>query len=124
MKSVRKVAVITGASQGIGEGLVGEFLANNYLVVGTARSVKASQLPDYVTVPGDISDPKTAERVIDTAVERFGRVDTLVNNAGIFIGKPFTEYTIEDYRNVVAVNIEGFFHITQKAAAQMLKQGS
>lgn len=124
MKSVRKVAVVTGASQGIGEKLVQEFLAHGYLVVGTARSVKASQLPDYVTVPGDISDPKTAEKVIDTALARFGRIDTLVNNAGIFISKPFTEYTAEDYRSAFAVNVDGFFHITQRAAAQMLKQGS
>lgn len=124
MNKVRKVVIITGASQGIGEGLVREFLAHDYLVVGTARSVKASQLPDYVTVPGDISDPKTAQKVIDIALQRFGRIDTLVNNAGVFISKPFVEYTQADYDGAFGVNIGGFFHISQKAATQMLKQGS
>jgi NAD(P)-dependent dehydrogenase (short-subunit alcohol dehydrogenase family) len=80
--------------------------------------------PDVVAVPGDIGDPATAERVAKEAVSRFGRIDTLVNNAGIFIAKPFTDYTIDDFRAKIWTNLAGFFHITQRAVAQMLKQGS
>ena len=87
----RKAAVITGASQGIGAALVEAYRAHNYRVVATARFVKSSQDPDILAVPGDIADRKTAERVISEGVARFGRIDTLVNNAGVFIAKPFTE---------------------------------
>ena len=120
----QKVAIITGASQGIGEALVKGYRDRNFRVVATSRSIKPSSDPDILAVAGDIADPKTAERVVFKALERFGRIDTLVNNAGIFIAKPFTDYTDEDYANVLSINLSGFFHITQRAAKEMLKQGS
>jgi NAD(P)-dependent dehydrogenase (short-subunit alcohol dehydrogenase family) len=118
-----KVAIITGASRGIGAGLVDGFRQNGYAVVGTALAIPPSNLPDYLTVAGDIAQAETAERVVRAAVDRFGRVDSLVNNAGIFIGKPFTEYSVDDYAAVTAVNLAGFFHITQRAIRQMCEQG-
>lgn len=124
MSNERKVAIITGASQGIGAGLVKAYRDRGYRVVATSRNIKPTNDQDVVAVAGDIADPKTAEDVVGTAVARFGRVDTLVNNAGIFIGKPFTDYTAEDFNAKIATNVAGFFHITQRAAAQMLKQGS
>ncbi|MEI5011040.1 SDR family oxidoreductase [Streptomyces sp. PmtA] len=120
---VQKVAVVTGASQGIGAGLVAGYRELGYGVVATSRSIAASDDPEVVTVQGDIADRATAERVITAAVERFGRVDTLVNNAGIFIAKPFTEYTEDDYDAVLGVNLNGFFRITQLAVEHMLEQG-
>jgi NAD(P)-dependent dehydrogenase (short-subunit alcohol dehydrogenase family) len=92
--------------------------------VATSRSIKQGGDPDIIAVAGDIGDPATAERVVKEAVSRFGRVDTLVNNAGIFISKPFTDYTIDDFRSKIWTNLAGFFHITQRVAAEMLKQGS
>jgi NAD(P)-dependent dehydrogenase (short-subunit alcohol dehydrogenase family) len=124
MSNERKVAIVTGASQGIGAGLVKAYRDRGYRVVATSRSIKPTNDPDVVAVAGDIANPKTAEDVVGTAIARFGRVDTLVNNAGIFIGKPFTEYTAEDFEAKIATNVAGFFHITQRAAAAMLKQGS
>jgi NADP-dependent 3-hydroxy acid dehydrogenase YdfG len=97
MGTERKVAVITGASQGIGAGLVKAYRDRNYRVVATARSVKPSSDVDVLVVPGDIADRKTAERAISEGVKRFGRIDTLVNNAGVFIAKRFTQYTEADY---------------------------
>ena len=124
MSTERKVAIVTGASQGIGAGLVEGFLAKGYRVVANSRSIKPSDKPDLVTVAGDIADPQVAKRVVATAIEHFGRVDTLVNNAGIFVAKPFIEYTAEDLANVVAVNVAGFFHVSQQAGARMLSQRS
>jgi NAD(P)-dependent dehydrogenase (short-subunit alcohol dehydrogenase family) len=124
MRSERKVAVITGASRGIGSALVKAYRDGNYHVVATARSIKPSSDDDVLAVPGDIADRRTAERAISQGVARFGRVDTLVNNAGIFIAKPFTQYTESDYAAVLGVNLAGFFHITQLAIAEMEKQGS
>ena len=124
MGTEQKVAVITGASQGIGAALVKAYRDQNYRVVAVARSIKPSKDDGVLTVAGDIVDPKTAERAIFEGVKRFGRIDTLVNNAGIFIAKPFTQYTAEDYANVLGVNVAGFFHITQRAIAEMEKQGS
>jgi NAD(P)-dependent dehydrogenase (short-subunit alcohol dehydrogenase family) len=124
MGSEQKVAVITGASQGIGAALVKAYRDRNYRVVATARSIKPSNDDQVLAVAGDIADRKTAERVIAEAVARFGRVDTLVNNAGIFIAKPFTQYTEADYAAMLAVNLAGFFHITQLAVAEMEQQGS
>lgn len=124
MGTEQKVAVITGASQGIGAALVNAYRDRNYRVVATARSIKPSNDDQVLAVAGDIADPKTAERVIAEAVARFGRVDTLVNNAGIFVAKPFTQYTMEDYAAVLGVNLNGFFRITQLAIAEMEKQGS
>ncbi|MFF1634208.1 SDR family NAD(P)-dependent oxidoreductase [Leifsonia sp. NPDC058248] len=120
----RKVAVITGGSQGIGAGLVEAYRRLGYAVVANSRSIAASSDTSTVTVAGDISDPAVADKVIATAVGTFGRVDTLVNNAGIFIAKPFGEYTQDDYDNALRVNLGGFFHVTQKALAQMETQGS
>src|SRR6478752_3302516 len=109
----QKVAVITGASQGIGAALVKAYRDRGYHVVATARSVKRSSDADVFVVPGDIGERKTAERVIAEGLGRFGRIDTLINNAGIFIAKPFTQYTQADYAAVMGVNVTGFFHITQ-----------
>ena len=99
------------------------FRAFGYAVVGTALSMPPSEDPDYLTVEGDIANPDTAERVVEQALQRFGRIDTLVNNAGIYIGKAFTDYTVEDYAAITSVNLAGFFHITQRAIRQMEGQG-
>src|SRR5438132_13790401 len=109
MNTERKVAVITGASQGIGAGLVRGFLDRGYRVVANSRSIEPAASADMLNVAGDIVDPAVADRVIGGAVERFGRVDTLVNNAGIFIAKPFTEYTEADFAAKISVNLAGFF---------------
>jgi NAD(P)-dependent dehydrogenase (short-subunit alcohol dehydrogenase family) len=124
MSTERKVAIVTGASQGIGAGLVDGFLAKGYRVVANSRSIKPSTRPDRVSVAGDIADPEVAKKVVSTAIERFGRVDTLVNNAGIFVSKPFIEYTAEDFATVMSINVAGFFHVSQQAAARMLSQRS
>jgi len=123
MASESKVAVVTGASQGMGAALVEAFRARGYRVVATARSIKTTNDPDILAVPGDIADRKTAERAISASVERFGRIDTLVNNAGIFIAKPFTQYSEADFAVMLGVNLAGFFHITQLAIAEMEKRG-
>jgi NAD(P)-dependent dehydrogenase (short-subunit alcohol dehydrogenase family) len=123
MNTTRKVAVITGASQGIGAGLVGGFLERGYRVVANSRSIKPESSDNILSIAGDISDPKVAERVIRSTVEKFGRVDTLVNNAGVFVAKPFTEYTEADYDHVLRVNLNGFFHVSQRAIQQMLANG-
>jgi NAD(P)-dependent dehydrogenase (short-subunit alcohol dehydrogenase family) len=123
MGTEQKVAVITGASQGIGAALVKAYRDRNYRVVATARSIKPSQDDAILTVSGDIADRKTAERAISAGLDRFGRIDTLVNNAGIFIAKPFTQYSEADYAAILGVNISGFFHATQLAIAEMEKQG-
>ena len=114
-----KVAVITGASQGIGAALVAGYRRRGWRVVANARHIKPSQDPDVLTVDGDITQPATAERIIDGALERFGRLDTLVNNAGVYISKPFTDYTAEDYATIVGVNLTGFFWLTRRAIAEM-----
>lgn len=124
MRNEQKVVVITGASQGIGAGLVRAYRDRNYRVVATSRSIKPSADPDIHTVDGDISKPETADRIVREGIERFGRIDSLVNNAGVFLAKPFVEMTQEDYDHNLGVNVAGFFHITQRAAAEMLKQGS
>jgi NAD(P)-dependent dehydrogenase (short-subunit alcohol dehydrogenase family) len=120
----KKVAIITGGSQGIGAGLVEGYRRAGYAVVGTSRSIAASDEPDFLTVQGDIAQAETAQRVVDEATGRFGRVDSLINNAGLFIGKPFDEYTPEDFAAVTAVNLAGFFHITQRVVRTMLRQGT
>lgn len=124
MSSEHKVAIITGGSQGTGAGLVRAYRDRNYSVVATSRSIKQSDDPAVLAVSGDISDPETAERLVKETVSRFGRIDTLVNNAGIFIAKPFTEYTAQDFALKVATNVAGFFYITQRVVAEMLKKGS
>jgi NAD(P)-dependent dehydrogenase (short-subunit alcohol dehydrogenase family) len=122
MGSEQKVAVITGASQGIGAALVSAYRARNYRVVATALSIKPSNDDAVLAVSGDIADRKTAEQAISQGMARFGRIDTLVNNAGIYIGKPFTEYTEADFAAIVGVNVAGFFHMTQLAIAEMEKR--
>jgi NAD(P)-dependent dehydrogenase (short-subunit alcohol dehydrogenase family) len=124
MGAEQKVAIITGASQGIGADLVKAYRDRNYRVVANSRSIKPSSDPDILAVPGDIADPKTAERIVSQAMERFGRIDALVNNAGTFVAKPFTDYTDEDYLSVLAINLGSFFQVTKRVAAEMLKQGS
>ena len=124
MSTEHKVAVITGASQGIGAGLVRGFLDRGYRVVANSRSIRPDTSADVLTVAGDIADPAVADRVIGEAVARFGRVDTLVNNAGMFIAKPFTEYTEGDFASKISLNLAGFFHVTQRAIRQMLSQGN
>jgi len=119
----QKVAIVTGASRGIGAGLTNAFVRAGYAVVATSRSIRASTEPEVVAVPGDIAEAETAQRVAEQALNRFGRIDTLINNAGLFIGKPFTDYTADDYAALTQVNLAGFFHITQRAARQMVDQG-
>ncbi|HWA51090.1 MAG TPA: SDR family oxidoreductase, partial [Dongiaceae bacterium] len=97
---------------------------HGYRVVANSRSIKPGNDPQVLNVAGDIADPAVAERVVQQAIERFGRVDTLINNAGIFISKPFIDYTLDDFASVLSVNMAGFFHISQQAAKRMLKQGS
>ncbi|TMR93653.1 SDR family NAD(P)-dependent oxidoreductase [Nonomuraea basaltis] len=119
----QKVALITGASKGIGAGLVKAYRNLGYAVVATSRAIPPSDDPSVLTVQGEIADPATAERVMAAGIERFGRVDTIVNNAGIFVAKPFTDYTLDDYAAVTGVNLTGFFRITQLAIERMLAQG-
>ena len=120
----RKVAVITGGSQGIGAGLVAGYRRQGWAVVANALTIKPADDPGVLTVKGDVSEAATTDRIISGALGRFGRIDTLINNAGIFISKPFTDYTADDYAAVVGVNLTGFFWLTQRVIAEMLKRGS
>ena len=122
MNKQQKVVIVTGASQGIGAGIVAGYRDKGYAVVANSRSIQPSSDADIVSVPGDIGEREVAAKVVEIALTRFGRIDTLVNNAGIFIGKPFTEFTVQDYHDVVHVNLDGFYHITQLVLPQMLKQ--
>ncbi len=124
MSSKHKVVIITGASQGIGAALVKAYRDRNFHVVATSRSIKPSADPDILAIAGDIGDPRTADRVLHGALERFGRIDSLINNAGVFTAKPFIDFTKDDYELNMSVNVAGFFHITQRVAREMLKQGS
>jgi NAD(P)-dependent dehydrogenase (short-subunit alcohol dehydrogenase family) len=121
--NTQKVAVITGASQGIGAALVTAYRKLGYAVVANSRSIAPSDDPMVLTVAGDIADPAVGARIVAQALDRFGRVDTLVNNAGVFVAKPFTEYTAEDYDQVTGINLRGFFEVTKQALAAMLDQG-
>jgi NAD(P)-dependent dehydrogenase (short-subunit alcohol dehydrogenase family) len=123
MSAEQKVAVVTGASQGIGADLVRAFLGRGYRVVANSRSIKPEAAAEVLAIAGDIAEPAVAERVISGAVDKFGRVDTLINNAGIFISKPFTEYTEADFARKISVNLAGFFYVSQRAIRQMLAQG-
>lgn len=124
MSAERKVVIVTGASQGIGAGLVKAYRERDYRVVANSRSIKPSDDPDVLAVAGDISKPETARQVVDEAMRRFGRIDSLINNAGIFIGKRFPDYTEADFINMLSVNLAGFFYVTQGAIAEMARQGS
>jgi NAD(P)-dependent dehydrogenase (short-subunit alcohol dehydrogenase family) len=119
----QKVAIVTGASQGIGAALVEGYRKLGFAVVATSRTIAPADDAGVLTVQGDIADPATAERVVAAAVERFGRIDTVVNNAGIFVAKPFTDYTAADYAAVTGINVAGFFHLTQQAVPHLLAQG-
>jgi NAD(P)-dependent dehydrogenase (short-subunit alcohol dehydrogenase family) len=123
MGTEQRVVVVTGASQGIGAGIVKAFRERNCPVVATSRSIKPSADPDVVTVQGDVGAPGTAEKVFMAALDRFGRIDTLVNNAGVFMAKPFTAYSQDDYALYISTNVTGFFHMTQRALDLMSKQG-
>lgn len=128
MEDTKKTAIVTGASQGIGAGAVQAFLKHGYCVVANSRNItRRNPFPasmDLALVDGDIGDPSTAATIVDTAISRFGRIDALVNNADIYISKPFTDYTIDDLRSLVSVNINGFVFITQRVIKQMLAQES
>lgn len=122
MNSVQKVAVVTGASQGIGAGLVTAYRNLGYAVVANSRNIGESDDPMVLTVPGDVGRPGVGAAVVDAAITRFGRVDTLVNNAGIFVSKPFVDYTDEDYDAVMGVNVRGFFETSRAAVRAMLSR--
>ena len=126
MANIQKTAIVTGASQGIGAGLVEAFLKRGYSVVANSRNItKANPFPasaSLALVDGNIGDPKTAAKIVDTAVSRFGRVDVLINNAGIFIPKPFPEYTTEEFNALVSTTLAGFLYVSQLSVKQMLKQ--
>jgi NAD(P)-dependent dehydrogenase (short-subunit alcohol dehydrogenase family) len=120
-----KVAIITGASRGIGAGLVAGYRRAGYAVVGVALSLPSRDGEnEYIAITGDVADRETARYAVDQALDQFGRIDALINNAGIYIGKPFTDYTLDDYAAITAVNLTGFFHITQLTVAQMVEQGA
>ena len=123
MTSTPRVALITGASQGIGEGLVAGYRKLGYAVVANSRTIEASDDPMVLAVPGDVAQPGVGRRIVDAAVERFGRIDTVVNNAGIFIAKPFVDYSDEDYDAITGVNLRGFFEVSRAAVVRMLEQG-
>jgi NAD(P)-dependent dehydrogenase (short-subunit alcohol dehydrogenase family) len=118
----QKVAIITGGSQVIGASLVAAYRRQGWSVVATARTMKPAEDSGVLAVEGDIADPATADRIVAAAVDRFGRIDTLVNNAGVYLSKPFTDYTAADYALVTGVNLSGFFWLTQRVIAEMLKR--
>ena len=128
MATTQKTAIVTGASQGIGAGLVDAFLKRGYNVVANSRNITRTSpfpsSPNLALVDGDIGDPKTAAKIVETSISRFGRIDSLVNNAGIFIPKPFTEYTTDEFNSLVSITLAGFLYITQLSVKQMLKQKS
>lgn len=118
-----KVAIITGASRGIGSALVAAYRKLDFAVVATSRTIEPQDDAGVLTVQGDILDPATADRVTQAAIEHFGRVDTLVNNAGIFIAKPFDAYTDDDFAQYIGVNLAGFFHLTRRTVPYLLEHG-
>src|SRR6202020_2778079 len=128
MANTRKTAIVTGASQGIGAAVVRAFLERGYNVVGTSRNAtKSAELKPsgkLMLVDGDIGQAATAQKVVDTAVQKFGSIDVVVNNAGIFSAKPFTDYSADDFRALVSTNLEGYIFITQLAVKQMLAKKS
>lgn len=120
----RKVVIVTGASQGIGAGIVEGYRERDWAVVATSRTIKATEDAFVLAVAGDISDPATADRIVGEALDAFGRIDTLINDAGVYLSKPFIDYTADDYTAVVGVNLTGFFRLTQLAIAHMLTRGA
>src|ERR1700753_1190142 len=128
MASKQKTVIITGASQGIGEGAVRAFLGRGYNVVANSRNISKSgtfsESAQLTLVDGNIGDSAVAAKVVETAVNKFGSVDALVNNAGIFFAKPFVDYTAEDFKALSSTNLEGFLYVTQSAVKQMLAQNT
>ena len=124
MNNANRVVIVTGASRGIGAGLVAGYRRLGFGVVATSRSIAASNDEQVLTIAGDIRDRATAQKVVAAAKERFGRMDTLVNNAGIFLAKPFIEYTQEEFDAVTATNVSGPFHMTQCVLRELLSQHS
>jgi NAD(P)-dependent dehydrogenase (short-subunit alcohol dehydrogenase family) len=126
MSDPRKTAIVTGASQGIGAGLVNRFVERGFNVVANSRKVTQSTeiaaSHHVALVDGPIGEPTTAARIVETALSRFTSIDVLVNNAGIFFTKPFTDYTAEDFKSLVSTNVEGFLYVTQLSITQMLAQ--
>src|SRR6266513_5538958 len=126
MANTTKTAIVTGASRGIGAGLVEAFLKRGYNVVANSRNITKGNpfqaAANVALVDGDIGDPRTAAKIVDTAVSRFGRIDVLINNAGVFIPKPFTEYTTEDFNALVSTTLAGFLYVPRPAVKQMLRQ--
>ena len=120
----RKVVIVTGGSQGMGAGIVEGYRGNGWAVVSTTRTISPGTDPAVLAIAGDVSDPATADRIVGAALETFGRIDTLVNNAGVYVSKPFIDYTADDYASVVGVNLTGFFRLTQLAISHMLSRGS
>ncbi len=120
----KPTVVITGASRGIGLGLTQAYLREGYRVVANARRMSLEESDDLAIIEGDVAEPGTGEKLAQVAVERFGRLDVLINNAGIFVPKPFVDYSREDFERVVGTNLAGFFYVTQPALRQMLKQRS
>ncbi|WP_328333328.1 SDR family oxidoreductase [Kribbella sp. NBC_00382] len=121
--STQKVAVVTGASQGFGAGLVTAYRKLGYAVVANSRSIQPSDDPLVLAVAGDIATPGVGNRIIEQGLEAFGRIDTVINNAGVFIAKPFTDYTDEEFDLVTGVNLRGFFELTRRAVQAMLATG-
>src|SRR5207245_10185172 len=126
MSSTRKTAIVTGASQGIGAGIVKRFVERGFNVVANSRkmtqSTEVTASDRVALVDGDIGDPATAAKIVETALSRFESIDVLVNNAGIFFTKPFTDYTAEDFKSLVSTNLEGFLYVTQLPIKQLLAQ--
>ncbi len=118
----QRVAVITGGSRGIGAGLVEAYRRAGWAVVANALTIEPTDDAEVLAVDGDVAESSTGDRIVAGALERFGRIDTLVNDAGIFISKPFTDYTEQDYASMVAVNLTGFFRLTQRVVPVMLSQ--
>jgi NAD(P)-dependent dehydrogenase (short-subunit alcohol dehydrogenase family) len=114
-----KVAIVAGGSRDVAAGLVDGYRGQGWAVVAAARTIRQSQDPDLLTVAGDIASPATADRIVGQTLERFGRIDTLVNNTSIYLSKPFTDYTTADYDTVTGVNLAGFFWLTQRTIAEM-----
>lgn len=126
--TAQKTAIVTGASSGIGLGLTTALIEQGYRVVANSRRITAAGTlepsENLALIDGDIASPETARRIVETAVQRFGSVDLLVNNAGIFIPKPFTDYTPDDFERLVSTNLSGFLYVTQAAVRQMIRQGA
>ncbi|MFD7284687.1 SDR family NAD(P)-dependent oxidoreductase [Streptomyces sp. NPDC059863] len=122
MDTTQKVAVVTGASRGIGAAVVEAYRELGYAVTATARSIRPSGDPEVLALPGDVAEPGTGARIVEATMDRFGRIDTLINSAGVFVAKPFTEYTDDDFELTVGVNLYGFFDVSRRVIGAMLSR--